>query len=61
MSVLYIMLPAALAIAAAAVIAFVRAAQSGQYDDLDTPPYRVLLDDDMAFERPAPEPEPRPH
>lgn len=46
MSVLYIMLPAALLVAAAAVIAFVIAARAGQYDDLDTPAYRMLSDDD---------------
>ena len=46
MSVLYIMLPAAFLIAGAAVFAFVRTAKSGQYDDLDTPAYRVLMDDE---------------
>jgi cbb3-type cytochrome oxidase maturation protein len=46
MSVLFIMLPVALLIAGGAVIAFVRAARSGQYDDLDTPACRMLLDDD---------------
>ena len=46
MSVLYIMVPAALLIAGAAVMAFVRAARSGQYDDLDTPACRMLSDDD---------------
>lgn len=46
MSVLYIMLPVALTIAAGAIVAFIRAAQAGQYDDLDTPPLRVLADDD---------------
>ncbi len=46
MSVLYMMVPAALLIAAGAVVAFVRAAKSGQYDDLDTPAYRMLADDD---------------
>ena len=46
MSVLYVMLPAALLIAGAAVVAFVRAARSGQFDDLDTPPHRILPDDE---------------
>jgi cbb3-type cytochrome oxidase maturation protein len=45
MSVLFIMLPIALLIAGVAVCAFARAAQSGQYDDLDTPACRMLLDD----------------
>ncbi len=46
MSVLYIMLPAALLIAGAALYAFIRAARSGQFDDVDTPAYRILTDDD---------------
>jgi cbb3-type cytochrome oxidase maturation protein len=45
MSVLYIALPVALLLGAAAVVAFVRAARSGQFDDLETPPLRVLFDD----------------
>lgn len=45
MSVLYIMAPAALALAGIAVAAFVWAARSGQFDDVDTPPHRALFDD----------------
>lgn len=54
MSVLYIMLPAALLIAGAAVLAFIRAARAGQYDDLDTPACRMLLEDDPGPVRPRP-------
>jgi cbb3-type cytochrome oxidase maturation protein len=50
MSVLYIMLPIALLIAGMALAAFIRAARSGQYDDLDTPACRILMDDDEANE-----------
>jgi len=46
MSVLYVMVPAAILLAAVAVLAFVWAARGGQLDDLDTPPLRVLFDDD---------------
>lgn len=46
MSIIYIVLPLALLIAAAAVGAFIWAARSGQFDDLDTPGLRVLFDDD---------------
>jgi cbb3-type cytochrome oxidase maturation protein len=46
MSVLFIMLPAALLIAGLAVFAFIKCATSGQYDDLDTPALRILSDDD---------------
>jgi cbb3-type cytochrome oxidase maturation protein len=46
MSVLYLLLPLMLAIASGAVIAFVWAARRGQLDDLDTPPLRMLVDDE---------------
>ena len=52
MSVLFIVLPLALLIAALAVVVFVRAVRAGQFDDLDTPPVRMLHDDD---ETPRPE------
>jgi cbb3-type cytochrome oxidase maturation protein len=45
LSVLFIAVPAALAFAISAVIAFLWAARSGQLDDLDTPPLRMLHDD----------------
>jgi cbb3-type cytochrome oxidase maturation protein len=44
MSVLFVAVPAALAFAISAVIAFLWAARSGQLDDLDTPPLRMLHD-----------------
>ena len=45
MSVLYIALPIALLIALIAVIAFIVQVRSGQFDDLETPPRRMLFDD----------------
>ncbi len=45
MSVVFIMAPAALVIAAIAVAAFLWAASNGQFDDVDTPPHRALFDD----------------
>ena len=45
MSVLYFIVPLALLIASGAVAAFVWAVRSGQLDDVDTPPRRMLLDD----------------
>jgi cbb3-type cytochrome oxidase maturation protein len=45
MSVLFIALPVALLLGALAVLAFIRAARDGQFDDLDTPPMRMLHDD----------------
>ncbi|GJQ28133.1 MAG: hypothetical protein HBSAPP03_00170 [Phycisphaerae bacterium] len=46
MGVIYVMVPAALLFAVAAVAAFIWAARSGQFDDADTPPVRILHDDD---------------
>lgn len=45
MSVLYIALPIALVLALIAVVAFVVQVRSGQFDDLETPPRRMLFDD----------------
>ena len=45
MSVIYILLPLALLLAAIALIAFVRAVRAGQFDDLETPRWRILTDD----------------
>jgi cbb3-type cytochrome oxidase maturation protein len=44
-SIVYIALPVALILAIIAVIAFIVQVRSGQFDDLDTPPRRMLYDD----------------
>jgi cbb3-type cytochrome oxidase maturation protein len=46
MNVLYIVVPLALVIVAGAVAGFIWAARSGQFDDLETPARRMLIDDD---------------
>jgi cbb3-type cytochrome oxidase maturation protein len=46
MSVIYILLPVAALLAAGAVAAFIWAVRRGQFDDLDTPAVRILLDED---------------
>ena len=46
MSVIFIVLPLALIIGAAAVAACLWAASKGQFDDLDTPPLRMIAEDD---------------
>ena len=45
MSVIYVALPIALLLGAAGMLACVRCIRDGQYDDLDTPPLRILSDD----------------
>ena len=46
MSILYILIPLALLLLGGAVWAFFWAVSSGQFDDLDTPAVRVIMDDD---------------
>ncbi len=48
MSVIYVLLPTASLLAAAAVAAFIWAVKRGQFDDLKTPALRMLHDDDDA-------------
>ncbi len=45
MEVLFILLPIALGFVLAAVFVFAWAVRDGQFDDLDTPALRALLDD----------------
>lgn len=45
MSVLFLVLPLAVALSALAASAFVWATRRGQFDDLDTPGVRLLTDD----------------
>ncbi len=45
-TVIYFLLPLAGILVAAAVVAFYLAARAGQFDDLDTPPLRILFDDE---------------
>jgi cbb3-type cytochrome oxidase maturation protein len=44
---IFVLLPLALLIAAVAAGFFVWAAKSGQFDDLETPPVRILFDDEQ--------------
>ncbi|MEM7624844.1 MAG: cbb3-type cytochrome oxidase assembly protein CcoS [Planctomycetota bacterium] len=46
MSVIYIMIPLAIVLATAALVGFIWSVKRGQLDDLDTPPARVLFDDE---------------
>ena len=46
MIVFYVLTPVALLLAAAGVTAFLWSVRSGQFDDVETPAIRMLLDDD---------------
>jgi cbb3-type cytochrome oxidase maturation protein len=45
MNILYLLIPIALLLGGSGLAAFLFAARRGQFDDLDTPAYRALLDD----------------
>lgn len=52
MSVLFIVVPLAILLAAIAVGAFVWSVKRGQYDDVDTPAVRMLHDDEPPADEP---------
>ena len=48
MSILYLLIPLGLLLLGCAVAAFFWAVGSGQFDDLESPAWSVVLDDDRA-------------
>lgn len=46
MNIVFILLPLTIMLASFFVFMFIKMARAGQYDDLDTPAYRILMDDD---------------
>ena len=46
MTIIVVLIPLGLLLLLAAVCAFFWAIRSGQFDDLETPAWRILLDDD---------------
>jgi cbb3-type cytochrome oxidase maturation protein len=46
MDILYLLIPISLIIVAIAVWVFMWAIRSGQYEDLEGPAHRILMDDD---------------
>lgn len=46
MEALFILIPIAIGVMIILVIAFLYSVKSGQYDDLDGPAHRILMDDD---------------
>ena len=45
MEVMIVLLPLAILLGAFFVVAFIWSARKGQYDDLETPKFRILLED----------------
>lgn len=46
MNALYIMIPMAMAIAGFALVIFLYALKSGQFEDIEAPKYRMLFDEE---------------
>jgi len=46
MNIIFVLIPMSLALVIIAIAAFFWAANHGQFDDLDTPALRILLDED---------------
>lgn len=46
MEILYLLIPIAVVLMVVAVVAFTWTVKSGQYDDMDGPAHRMLMDDD---------------
>lgn len=46
MDILYLLIPLAVALMIVAVLFFLWTVKSGQYDDMEGPAYRILMDDD---------------
>lgn len=51
MEVIIILLPLALLLGGFFLAAFIWSAMKGQYDDLETPRFRMLLDDENNFKK----------
>jgi cbb3-type cytochrome oxidase maturation protein len=52
MTIIYVLIPLGLLLLGVAVWAFFWAVRNGQFDDLETPAWRILMDDDR---KPPPE------
>ncbi len=60
MDILYLLIPLAVVIMIVAVAAFIWAVKNGQYEDLEGPAHRILMDDDdprIPGARPADKPD----
>ena len=53
MEIIYLLIPLSLVLVAGIVWAFFWAVKSGQFDDLEGPAHRILMDDDSLPGRPS--------
>jgi len=59
MSILYMLIPIAVLLIAGAIWFFVWSVRTGQFEDLEGPAYRILMDDDDPLIPPEARPPPR--
>lgn len=52
MDIIYLLLPVALIIVVIIIVVFLWAVKSDQFDDLEGPAYRILMDDDENSSKP---------
>lgn len=55
MDILYLLIPVSLIIVAIAIWVFMWAIRSGQYEDMEGPAHRILMDDDDPMVPPGPQ------
>ena len=55
MEILYLLVPLAVVLAGVIVWAFLWSIRSGQFDDLEGPAHRILMDDDNPTHAPEPD------
>ena len=55
MESIYLLIPVSVVLVFGIAIAFWWSVRSGQFDDLEGPAYRILMDDDKSVEKPVPE------
>jgi len=48
MTIIYLLIPLGIVVLVLAIGAFFWAVRTGQFDDMETPAWRILLDDDSA-------------
>ncbi len=53
MNIIYLLIPLSLILVGLIVWAFMWSIRSGQFDDMEGPAYRVLMDDDAIHPRPG--------
>lgn len=46
MEIIYVLIPLSIVLLVVAIVLFIWAVNSGQFDDMDTPAWRILVDDE---------------